>query len=128
MWAQVSAASGLAFLFVPINLAAYASLPPEKSNDASAMMNLARNNGRKRRHLARQHASLAARPAVSPSVSYGGHVTPLQSDAQRRCCTGMMSARVSGPRRIVHFPTPLLQSQRMVYRTVQRQGADAGLH
>ena len=36
---------GLAFLFVPINTAAYAGLPRDKSNNASALLNLSRNVG-----------------------------------------------------------------------------------
>jgi DHA2 family multidrug resistance protein len=44
-WARVFQATGLAFLFVPINTAAYAGLPREKSNNASALLNLARNIG-----------------------------------------------------------------------------------
>ena len=43
--ARVFQASGLAFLFVPINTAAYAFLPREKNNAASGLMNLARNIG-----------------------------------------------------------------------------------
>ncbi len=35
----------MAFLFVPINTAAYAYLPQEKNNAASGLMNLARNIG-----------------------------------------------------------------------------------
>jgi MFS transporter, DHA2 family, multidrug resistance protein len=38
-------AVGMAFLFVPINTAAYAFLPREKNNAASGLMNLARNIG-----------------------------------------------------------------------------------
>src|SRR6202051_3044722 len=38
-------AAGMAFLFVPINTAAYAFLPREKNNAASGLMNLARNIG-----------------------------------------------------------------------------------
>jgi DHA2 family multidrug resistance protein len=45
MMARVLQALGLAFLFVPINTAAYAFLPREKNNAASGMMNLARNIG-----------------------------------------------------------------------------------
>jgi DHA2 family multidrug resistance protein len=36
---------GIAFLFVPISTAAFSRLPPEKSNAASALFNLARNLG-----------------------------------------------------------------------------------
>ncbi|MBV8811030.1 MAG: DHA2 family efflux MFS transporter permease subunit [Acidobacteriaceae bacterium] len=38
-------AAGLAFLFVPINTAAYAFVPPTKNNAASGLINLARNVG-----------------------------------------------------------------------------------
>jgi DHA2 family multidrug resistance protein len=45
VWARVIQAAGLAFLFVPINTAAYSFLPREKNNSASGLMNLARNIG-----------------------------------------------------------------------------------
>jgi DHA2 family multidrug resistance protein len=44
-WARIYQAIGLAFLFVPINTAAYIGLPKGKSNNASALINLARNLG-----------------------------------------------------------------------------------
>jgi DHA2 family multidrug resistance protein len=43
--ARVFQAMGLAFLFVPINTAAYAFIPPGKNNAASGLINLARNIG-----------------------------------------------------------------------------------
>jgi DHA2 family multidrug resistance protein len=43
--ARMIQAGGLAFLFVPINTAAYAFLPREKNNAASGLINLARNIG-----------------------------------------------------------------------------------
>ncbi|MFZ0410332.1 MAG: DHA2 family efflux MFS transporter permease subunit [Candidatus Acidiferrales bacterium] len=43
--ARVYQAMGLAFLFVPINTAAYAFLPKGKNNAASGLINLARNVG-----------------------------------------------------------------------------------
>jgi DHA2 family multidrug resistance protein len=45
MWARVLQAAGVAFLFVPINTAAYTYLPREKSNAASGLINLSRNIG-----------------------------------------------------------------------------------
>jgi MFS transporter, DHA2 family, multidrug resistance protein len=45
LMARVLQAVGMAFLFVPINTAAYAFLPREKNNAASGLMNLARNIG-----------------------------------------------------------------------------------
>jgi MFS transporter, DHA2 family, multidrug resistance protein len=38
-------ALGLPFLFVPINTASYTGIPPGKTNNVSALMNLARNIG-----------------------------------------------------------------------------------
>ena len=43
--ARVFQAIGLAFLFVPINTAAYGSIPKGKNNAASGLINLARNIG-----------------------------------------------------------------------------------
>ena len=43
--ARVLQAAGMAFLFVPINTAAYAYLPRDKNNAASGLMNLGRNIG-----------------------------------------------------------------------------------
>jgi len=45
LMARVYQAIGMAFLFVPINTAAYAFLPRDKNNAASGLMNLARNIG-----------------------------------------------------------------------------------
>ena len=43
--ARIFQAAGIAFLFIPITNAAYNGIPPEHSNDASAMVNLMRNLG-----------------------------------------------------------------------------------
>jgi len=45
MWARIYQASGIAFLFIPITTASYAGLPANKSNEASALINLMRNLG-----------------------------------------------------------------------------------
>src|SRR6185437_12152032 len=44
-WARVYQAVGLPLFFVPLNTIAYGDLPPGKSNNASALMNLMRNLG-----------------------------------------------------------------------------------
>ena len=44
-WARTFQAVGIPFLFVPITNLAYVGLRPEESNQASAMMNVARNLG-----------------------------------------------------------------------------------
>ncbi len=45
MWVRVLQASGLAFLFIPINTISYVGVPREQSNDVSGLTNLARNIG-----------------------------------------------------------------------------------
>jgi DHA2 family multidrug resistance protein len=44
-WARVFQAVGFPFLFVPITTLSYAGLPPDKSNNASALINSMRNLG-----------------------------------------------------------------------------------
>ena len=44
-WVRVYQTIGLPFLFIPINTVAYDGLPPNKTNQASALMNVARNLG-----------------------------------------------------------------------------------
>jgi MFS transporter, DHA2 family, multidrug resistance protein len=44
-WARVYQSLGLALLFIPINMAAYNGVPPEKNNQASAIINMMRNLG-----------------------------------------------------------------------------------
>jgi DHA2 family multidrug resistance protein len=44
-WARVLQMIGMPFLFVPITTAAYAGLPPEMTNQASSLINVARNLG-----------------------------------------------------------------------------------
>jgi DHA2 family multidrug resistance protein len=45
MLARIVQAASLAFLFVPINSIAFRGIPPNKTNNASALINLARNFG-----------------------------------------------------------------------------------
>jgi len=45
LWARLIQCMGLPLFFIPLNTIAYSNLPPGKSNQASAMMNLMRNLG-----------------------------------------------------------------------------------
>ncbi len=45
MWLRVAQAFGLGFLFVPVTLAGYIGIPPEKSNSVSGLVNFMRNMG-----------------------------------------------------------------------------------
>jgi DHA2 family multidrug resistance protein len=44
-WIRVFQTIGLPFLFIPINTVAYDGLPPDKTSQASALINVARNLG-----------------------------------------------------------------------------------
>jgi DHA2 family multidrug resistance protein len=44
-WGRAFQTFGLPFLFIPINTVAYSGLPPQKTNQASALINVARNLG-----------------------------------------------------------------------------------
>jgi MFS transporter, DHA2 family, multidrug resistance protein len=44
-WARVHQTIGLPFLFIPITSASYAGLPPDKSGEASSLINVSRNLG-----------------------------------------------------------------------------------
>ena len=45
MWLRTLQMAAMAFLFVPINTLAFRDIPPQKTNNASALINLARNFG-----------------------------------------------------------------------------------
>jgi DHA2 family multidrug resistance protein len=45
MWLRVFQSLSLPFLFIPINTLAFRDIPPDKTNNASALINLARNFG-----------------------------------------------------------------------------------
>lgn len=44
-WLRIAQVIGLGFLFVPINLAAYVGIPPEKNNAVAGIVNFMRNMG-----------------------------------------------------------------------------------
>jgi MFS transporter, DHA2 family, multidrug resistance protein len=89
MIARCYQAAGLAFLFVPINTAAYRFVPREKNNAASGLINLARNVGgsvgislvttilsrRAQFHQARlTEVASASNPAFQQALTAAGHV------------------------------------------------------
>jgi DHA2 family multidrug resistance protein len=80
MWARVLQSAGVAFLFVPINTAAYAFLPRDKNNAASGLINLSRNIGGSM-GISFVTTLLARRAQAHQSVlvthlsSYNGHFT-----------------------------------------------------
>src|SRR6266480_7339385 len=102
-WARVLQILGLPFLFIPITTASYAGLPPEKTNAASALINVARNLGgsigvsmaitvlaqRSQFHQARltEHlvpSSPQYQQSLQQAASYFASQGASQADAQRQ--------------------------------------------
>jgi DHA2 family multidrug resistance protein len=96
MWARCFQAAGLAFLFVPINTAAYRFVPRDKNNAASGLINLARNVGgsvgislvttilsrRAQFHQARLTEQTSAwNPAFNRAVASASHAVGATGDA-----------------------------------------------
>ena len=73
-WARIYQMVGLPFLFIPINTAAYADLPPEKTNQASSLINVARNLGGSF-GISLANSVLAQQTQVNHAV-LAAHVTP----------------------------------------------------
>ncbi|PWU01699.1 MAG: EmrB/QacA family drug resistance transporter [Terriglobia bacterium] len=113
--ARVIQSMGLAFLFVPLNTMAFSSLPRERANSATGLINLARNIGGST-GIATVTTMLARRTQFHQSV-LAGHVN-LFNDSYRTLvdrATRMFIGRGSGPVEALH------QSQALVYRLVQRE-------
>ena len=120
-WAAVLArlvqGVGLAFLFIPINTAAYAFVPPEKSNAASALINLGRNMGGSV-GIATATTLLARRSQFHQHVLVG-HLTPLDPAYQHGlgATAGLLAAQGTAGAQSV------AQAQGFLYGQLQRQAA-----
>ena len=109
---------GLAFLFIPINVAAFAYVPREKTNMGTGIINLARNIGSQRgdRH---GDDHVAAALASSPGAADGSRER-LRLSVSRICSTGCRPSWWSAGSSMSHAAS---QAQTMIYNTVQRQAA-----
>jgi DHA2 family multidrug resistance protein len=116
-WARVYQSVGLSLLFIPINTAAYRGVPRDKSNNASAIINMMRNVGGSI-GIAVVTTFLARREQFHQNVLVA-HVTPystpynaLVHNLQRAVATHHASA-----------VDALHQAQALVYAMVQRQAS-----
>ena len=115
--ARIYQAIGLAFLFVPINTLAYSSLPPGKSNSASAMINLMRNLG------GSVGISVATTLLARRSQVHQGYLvrtlTPsnLQYQSTLQRMTHMFTTRGAGP------VDAMKQATAAFFAQIQRQAA-----
>jgi DHA2 family multidrug resistance protein len=116
-WARVYQSLGLGFLFIPINTVAYLGLPPAKSNNASALINMMRNLGGscgiaaattllERRQ--QYHQSMLAEHVNPWSRAYDGAIQSLQQ---------AFSATAANAADALH------QAQALLYSLLQRQAA-----
>ena len=107
--ARMIQAVGLAFLFVPINTAAYAYLPREKNNAASGLMNLARNIGGSVGISV--VTTMLARRAQHHQVNLAGHLSPGNPRFQSmfQGMTQTLQARGFSPTDAMHKAYGLLQ-------------------
>jgi DHA2 family multidrug resistance protein len=112
---RIVQAAGIAFLFVPINTLAYSYLPPGKNNDASGLVNLARNIGGSVGIAFA--ATLLARRAQFHQTVLAEHVTPY--DPQYLRTLAEMKQML-----INHGASAVDAGQRavgMIYQMVQQQ-------
>jgi DHA2 family multidrug resistance protein len=116
IWARIYQSVGIAFLFAPLNVAAFASVPPSKNNQASGIINLARNiGGSVGIALA---VTMLARRAQVHQVNLVSHLTPYDAPYQ---------AALAGAGAALGSSDPAAPgAQALVYGALQRQTAVLG--
>jgi DHA2 family multidrug resistance protein len=116
IWARVYQSVGIAFLFAPINVAAYASVPQSKNNQASGIINLARNiGGSVGIALA---VTMLSRRAQLHQANLVSHLTPYDSPYQAALAGASAALGSSDP------AAP--EAQALLYGALQRQTAIQG--
>jgi DHA2 family multidrug resistance protein len=106
---------GLAFLFIPINVAAFAYVPREKTNMGTGIINLARNIGASV-GIATVTTMLQRREQVHQSQLMDR--VNNYSLAYHNTISGLQTKLVSAGSSFAHATS---QAQTMIYNTVQRQ-------
>jgi MFS transporter, DHA2 family, multidrug resistance protein len=114
-WARTYQSVGLAFLFIPINTVAYLGLPPEKSNTASAIINMMRNIGSSV-GISFATTLIARRQQYHQSMLVE-HVTPYGS-AYQATIQNLQQAYLAGS---ANAADALHQAQAKLYAMVQQQ-------
>ena len=108
---------GLAFLFIPINVSAFAYVPREKTNMGTGIINLARNIGASVGIAT--VTTMLARRTQAHQVRLADHVNTF-SAAYHNMLHGTQLKLVAAGSSVAHATN---QAQQMIYGTVQRQAA-----
>src|SRR5215470_6234014 len=108
---------GLAFLFIPINVTAFAYVPREKTNMGTGIINLARNIGASVGIAA--VTTMLQRRGQMHQARLGEHVT-LWGRAFNSAAHAIQARLPAAGSNLTHAST---QAQGIVYQTVQRQSA-----
>jgi DHA2 family multidrug resistance protein len=108
---------GLAFLFIPINVSAFAYVPREKTNMGTGIINLARNIGASVGIAT--VTTMLERRTQAHQMRLADHVNTY-SAAYHNMLHGTQMKFVSAGSSLTHAAT---QAQQMIYGTVQRQAA-----
>jgi len=117
MWARIYQSLGMAFLFVPINTMAFYFIAKEKTNNATGIINLARNvGGSVGISLV---ATMLSRGAQLHQAYLTSHVNPLDP-AYRAQLSGLTSTLVTKGMSLTEATS---QAQGMIYGMVQRQAS-----
>jgi DHA2 family multidrug resistance protein len=117
VWARVIQSTGLAFLFVPISVVAFAFIPKERTNYATGLFNLARNIGGSS-GIATVTTLLARRAQFHQQV-LTAHLTPYDSAYRTALQRTTQMLHTQG----ASLPDAALQAQGMIYGTVVRQSS-----
>ncbi|MDE2089648.1 MAG: DHA2 family efflux MFS transporter permease subunit [Gammaproteobacteria bacterium] len=121
MWARVFQAAGMAFLFIPINTAAFADVPRTKTSNAAALINMSRNIGASvgislaTTILARRtqyHQSVLVDKLTPFNPALHSYLTSIQDAlSQHAYGAGSLAARATG----YLYQTVLRQSTMLAY-------------
>ena len=113
IWPRIVQGIGLAFLFIPVNTAAFAAMPKEKMNEGTGLFNLMRNLGGSF-GIATVATVLSRRQQVH-SAHLSEHINPLNPNFQssiqgvQRFVTGMGSDAATAPQHSLGFLNGLLE-------------------
>jgi DHA2 family multidrug resistance protein len=117
MWARIYQSLGMAFLFVPINTMAFYFIAKEKTNNATGIINLARNVGGSVGISI--VATMLARGAQVHQAYLTGRVNP-SNPAYRNMVHGLTGKFIAGG---APPAGAAAQAQGMIYGLVQRQAS-----